>query len=66
MTPDGSKEVALVQSYKAMAPKENPIADRFPFRVVDGIVIDPNAKVQAGPHAVILPPSSTSADQRPH
>jgi hypothetical protein len=66
MTPDGSKEVALVQSYKAMAPKENPIADRFPFRVVDGIVIDPNAKVQAGPHAVILPSSSSSADQRPH
>jgi hypothetical protein len=65
MTPDGGKQVAMVRSYKAMAPKENPIADRLPFRVVDGIVIDPNAKVQAGPHAVIIPPSNSSAGQRP-
>jgi len=28
------------------------------IRVVDGIVIDPNAAVQAGPDAVILPPAT--------
>ena len=65
ITPDGSKEIAMVRSYKAMAPKENSLADRLPFRVVDGIVIDPNAKLQAGPRAVIIPPSSSSAGQRP-
>ena len=28
------------------------------YGIVDGIVIDRNAKVQAGPNAVILPPPS--------
>ena len=57
MTPDGSKEVASIESYKALAPKQSSPAAVLPFRIVDGIVVDPNAKVQAGPHAVILPPA---------
>jgi hypothetical protein len=60
MTPDGSKEVASVESYKALAPKEPPKPPMLPFRVVDGIVPDP--KYPAGPQAVILPPSSNSAN----
>jgi hypothetical protein len=60
MIPDGSKEVASVESYKALAPKEPPRPAMLPFRVVDGIVPDP--KYPAGPHAVILPPSSNSAN----
>jgi hypothetical protein len=60
MTPDGSKEVASVQSYKAIAPKEPPKRPMLPFRVVDGIVPDP--KYPAGPHAVILPSSSGSTN----
>jgi hypothetical protein len=63
MAPDGSKEVASVESYKAGAPKETPRA-ALPFLVVDGIVPDPSGKVQAGPHAVILPPSNSSAEGR--
>ena len=59
MMPDGSKEVASVESYKAMAPKESPKPPMYPFRVVDGIVPDP--KYPAGPHAVILPASSESS-----
>ena len=55
MTPDGSKEMASVESYKALASKEPPKPPTFPFRVVDGIVPDP--KYPAGPHAVILPSS---------
>jgi hypothetical protein len=31
------------------------------IRVVDGIVIDPRMKQQAGPNAVILPPKSNAA-----
>src|SRR5215468_6149931 len=59
MTPDASKEVASVVSYKAIAPKqeEKPF---YPIRVVDGIVPDP--KYPAGPHAVILPSSVNSAN----
>jgi hypothetical protein len=62
MTPDGNNEVASVESYKAIAPKETdkPV---YPFLVVDGIVPDPTSKVQAGPNAVILPPSANSASQ---
>jgi hypothetical protein len=60
MTPDGSKEVASVESYKDLAPKESPKAPMLPFRVVDGIVPDP--KYPAGPHVVILPSSSNSAN----
>ena len=61
MTPDGSKEVASVESYKAIAPKEPHKAPMLPFRVVDGIVPDPKYP-PAGPHAVILPSSGNSAN----
>ncbi len=59
MTPDASEQVAQVVSYRSMAPNEDTrvafesISPRI--RVVDGIVIDPRMKQQAGPHAVILP-----------
>jgi hypothetical protein len=60
MTPDAAKEVASVESYKAMAPKEPARPAAYPIRVVDGIVPDP--KYPAGPHAVILPATSVSAN----
>jgi hypothetical protein len=63
MAPDGSQEVASVESYKAIAPIEPPRA-ALPFLIVDGIVPDPTSKVQAGPNAVILPPSNSSAEGR--
>jgi hypothetical protein len=63
MTPDASKEVAAVESYKANAPKETDRAAGSYF-VVDGIVPDRTGKYQAGPKAVILPPSSGSAKER--
>ena len=56
MTPDASKTVASVESYKASAPKEIVREVKLPFLVVDGIVPDPSGKFQAGPKAVILPP----------
>lgn len=59
-TPDGSREVASVESYKAIAPKEPRKPPAYPFRVVDGIVPDP--KYPAGPHAVILPATTSSAN----
>jgi hypothetical protein len=61
MTPDAGKEVASVESYKAIAPK---LPDR-PERsyVVDGIVPDRSSKFQAGPNAVILPPSTGSTNK---
>ena len=61
MTPDASKEVASVESYKASAPKET----EWPagIYVVDGIVPDRSGKFQAGPNAVILPPSATPANK---
>jgi hypothetical protein len=55
MTPDATKQVAAVLSYKAQAPKVADGAPGIGSFVVDGIVPDRNAKVQAGPHAVILP-----------
>jgi hypothetical protein len=60
MTPDAAREVASVESYKAMAPKEPAKPAAYPIRVVDGIVPDP--KYPAGPHAVILPAASASAN----
>ena len=63
MVPDGTKEVASVESYKAIAPEEPP-RPALPFQIVDGIVPDPTGKYQAGPHAVILPPRASSADAR--
>src|SRR6185295_690390 len=61
MVPDASKEVASVESYKAVAPKENTrTASGIGTFVVDGIVPDRSSKYQAGPNAVILPPSTSS------
>ena len=64
MTPDASKEVAAVESYKASAPKVDPKMAVGSFFVVDGIVPDRSGKFQAGPNAVILPPSNSSPKQR--
>src|SRR5262249_28208097 len=61
MTPAASQEVASVESYKTIAPRERPKPATLPFRVVDGIVPDP--KYPAGPHAAILPASSSSANR---
>jgi hypothetical protein len=57
VTPDASQQVAAVESYKSLAPKEDAgrMTAGLPFRIVDGIVIDPKAPDQAGPNAVILP-----------
>jgi len=62
MTPDASKEMTSVESYKAIAPKapDKPPLGTF---VVDGIVPDRSGKFQAGPNAVILPPSASSANK---
>jgi hypothetical protein len=54
--------VASVEPYKAIAPQETP-KPFYPIQVVDGIVIDPKAKFQAGPKAVILPPSNSAANR---
>lgn len=65
MTPDASEPVASAMSYKSIAPDEGArvayqaISPRI--RVVDGIVIDPRMKQQAGPNAVILPPKSDAS-----
>lgn len=61
MTPDASKEVASVESYKAIAPKETarPAGGTF---VIDGIVPDRGGRFQAGPKALILPPSASSTN----
>jgi hypothetical protein len=60
MTPDATKEVAAVISYKSLA---HPEPDTNPFKglVVDGIVPDRNSKTQAGPNAVILPPTANNS-----
>jgi hypothetical protein len=58
MTPDASEVATRVVSYKHLAPalpaEAAPMIGRSRF--IGGIVIDPNAEVQAGPDAVILPP----------
>jgi len=53
--PDASNLVASIASYKSLAPKDTGV-ERASGLAVDGIVPDRNAKVQAGPNAVILPP----------
>ena len=63
MTPDAQQEVARVASYKAQAPAEPERRSGLGLLVVDGIVPDRNAKVQAGPNAVILPASGTGSSQ---
>lgn len=62
-TPDASHEVAAVKSYKSVAATEEPTMALLPFRIVDGIVIENNAQVQAGPNAVILPPQAGGGRQ---
>ena len=64
MTPDASKTVASVESYKASAPKETARGAALPFLVVDGIVPDPNGKFPAGPKAVILPPPGINSNNK--
>ena len=59
-TPDATKQVAAVESYKALAPAETARMARALSGVVDGLYIDPNAKQQAGPNAVILPPANVA------
>jgi hypothetical protein len=61
MTPDAGKEVASVESYKAIAPKLPDQPERS--YVVDGIVPDRSGKYQAGPKAVILPPSASATNK---
>ena len=61
VSPDAVSDVASVGAYKALAANE-PQSSKAPiFGVADGIVPDRNAKVQAGPNAVILPPSAGAA-----
>jgi hypothetical protein len=59
LTPDARADVTSVESYKAMAPNEPALKSGLGSLVVEGIVPDRNAKVQAGPDAVILPPTAT-------
>ena len=58
VTPDASELATKVTSYKHAAPplpaETGAMIGRS--RIVDGLVIDPNAEYQAGPDAVILPP----------
>lgn len=60
LTPDAAKVASTVESYKAIAPQEPERVTGLFALVVDGIVPDRNAKVQAGPNAVILPPAPAS------
>jgi hypothetical protein len=58
LTPNAAQVASSVESYKAIAPQEPERVSGLFALVVDGIVPDRNAKVQAGPNAVILPPAS--------
>jgi hypothetical protein len=60
LTPDATKVARSVESYKAIAPQETEHVTGLFALVVDGIVPDRNAKVQAGPNAVIVPPAAAS------
>jgi len=60
LTPDAARVASSVESYKGIAPQEPERVSGLFALVVDGIVPDRNAKVQAGPNAVILPPASVS------
>jgi len=68
-TPDASTMAANVVSYKSTAPKVEESAGMsrqasasYGFGIIDGIVIERGAKVQAGPNAVILPPKNLSVE----
>jgi hypothetical protein len=58
LTPDATQIASSVESYRGIAPQEPERVTGLFALVVDGIVPDRNAKVQAGPNAVILPPAS--------
>ena len=60
LTPDAARVASSVESYKAIAPQEPERVSGLFALVVDGIVPDRNAKIQAGPNAVILPPASAA------
>ena len=60
MTPQATEQVAAVESYKSLAPPESARTARLFSQVVDGLFIDPKAKQQAGPNAVILPPANVA------
>ena len=63
MIPDGSKEVASVESYKASAPPRAP-APAVTFKVIDGLVPDP--KVPFGDALKVYPvPASVAAGAPP-
>jgi len=62
MTPDATREVASVESYKAIAPAEK--TSPVTFLVIDGIVPDRTGKIQAGPNAVILPPPASTGQRQ--
>jgi hypothetical protein len=61
LTPDAAQVASSVESYKGIAPQEPERVSGLFALVVDGIVPDRNAKVQAGPNAVILPPPSAGS-----
>jgi hypothetical protein len=56
MTPDGTKEVSTIDSYKSLAPPPGPDAPMLRIRIVDGIV--PNPNYPAGPDVKIVVPST--------
>jgi hypothetical protein len=60
-TPDAGALAASVESYKSLAPQDTAMARAGSYYMVDGLVVDRNAKVQAGPNAVILPPNNSDA-----
>jgi hypothetical protein len=59
MTPEAEEQAFTVVSYRTRVPLDTaPARERPGFSVIDGIVVDRNAKVQAGPNAMILPADS--------
>ncbi|MBI1339855.1 hypothetical protein GC169_06550 [bacterium] len=67
MTPDASRKVSGVRSYKSEAPPMGPSLHAFfsnRFRVTDGLVPDSDGVILAGPDAPILPPTVTGAELR--
>ncbi len=60
MTPDATRQVAAVESYKSLASAETMRMAGVFSRVVDGLFIDPKATQQAGPDAVIMPPTNVA------
>ncbi len=66
MVPDASQVASTVMSYKDIAPEQyNKIGtfatlDWLTKRTVDGVVLDENGEILAGPDAEIVPPPSAS------